>query len=43
MPCRMKLSSNKNAKSNLKLKPDNLDYNLYIYIYIHTQKKQYLK
>ena len=33
MPCRMKLSSNKNAKSNLKLKPDNLDYNLYIYTY----------
>ena len=26
MPCGTKLSSNKNAKSNLKLTPDNLDY-----------------
>ena len=26
MPCGTKLSSNKNAKSNLTLTPDNLDY-----------------
>ena len=34
MPCSTKLSSNKNAKSNLTLTPDDLDY-IYIYIYIY--------
>ena len=32
MPCGTKLSSNKDAKSNLTLTPDNLD--IYIYIYL---------
>ena len=33
MPCGTKLSSNKNAKSNLTLTPDDLDH-IYLYIYI---------
>ena len=35
MPCGTKLSSNKNAKSNPTLTPDNLGYKIYIYIYLH--------
>ena len=31
MPCGTKLSSNKNAKSNFKLTPDNLDYIYMVY------------
>ena len=37
MLCGTKLSSNKNAKSDLTLTPDKLDYIIHTYIYIHEK------